>query len=884
MADALNSNSVCPRCGNEMAGGDPSIPCPACLMKIGLESWSGNTPPTDSEIANTPTHAARAFDAPRPEEIASRFPQFELLELIGHGGMGAVYKARQTTLDRIIALKIIRPDVEQQQGFAERFSREARTLARLNHPNIVTIHDFGVSDGLYYLVMEYVEGVNLREMMHEHLDSSVALRIIPEICDALHYAHEQGIVHRDIKPENILVDTHGRVKIADFGLAKLIGGTLESSGLTKSRQVMGTWQYMAPEQMQGTRQVDHRADIYSLGVILYEMLTGEVPQGIFDPPSKKVDVDVRLDEIVLRALAREPDRRYQTASAVKIDVQKISSGSADPIAPAGRFPSRPAARGFSTIMERQVSNLWHWVAATPEEQSGRRSASLPVGLLLLVCLIGIATIFAPWVIVSGPELSSSLVLKGSDVSSSSFTVAGFALVAVLAAAIPSIKPIQIWQAGLLTLAAGFVVFTMFLFNEILVFHQVTDRFGNRTLIRNIEFYRNFQPAYFCSLAAGVVSLILSAMSFRHVGRRADDDRLVQPSGPARRLHGDAKAAVLPLVRKDQPRAIRNYEAMTGVGREEARQTVEELAEQHGIEPAPVVPESPTKAPGIALMLYGLLLALFGVSLLGNGIIMLNDRLGRESNSEGSALVTIACFLLSVGALVLRGGWHLVSREKYQAALLGSFLGQPVGIWGLLALGKPGVKESFRNWPVIASDATPRVSRKAIAGAVWALFLFIVPMVVVARTSVSPGPGQPSVTPDQPMIMLNVVLLIATFPTTILGWLALGDIRRSEGKVTGRGLAFFDAVMFPTLLVNALIVGIVMLLCKSFFGTSDRIVATMMLFFAVLVCLILDIFVLRRLWNATSERTRRENSESAAVSRRSSIPRFAVILLAIAMLG
>ncbi|HSG70104.1 MAG TPA: serine/threonine-protein kinase, partial [Planctomycetaceae bacterium] len=196
MAEALNTNSVCPRCGNAMAGGDPSIPCPACLMKIGLESWSGSTPPTGSEIANTPTQAARAFDAPLPEEIAARFPQFELLELIGHGGMGAVYKARQTTLDRIIALKIIRPDVEQQQGFAERFSREARTLARLNHPNIVTIHDFGVSDGLYYLVMEYVEGVNLRQMMHEHLDSSVALRIIPEICDALHYAHDQGVVHR----------------------------------------------------------------------------------------------------------------------------------------------------------------------------------------------------------------------------------------------------------------------------------------------------------------------------------------------------------------------------------------------------------------------------------------------------------------------------------------------------------------------------------------------------------------------------------------------------------------------------------------------------------------------------------------------------------------
>ncbi len=241
----------------------------------------------------------------------------------------------------------------QDPAFAERFAREARALARLTHPRIVGVHDFGRSGGLFYLVMEFVNGANLRGLMQGgRLRPEEALRIVPQICEALQYAHEEGIVHRDIKPENILLDRRGNVKIADFGLAKLLGTMTPDSVLTGSRQVVGTLRYMAPEQMERPLQVDHRADIYSLGVVFYEMLTGELPIGRFDPPSKKVRVDVRVDDVVFRALEKEPERRYQHASEVKTRVELLSGPAGHPgerSAPGsirlGNRPDGPAGLG-----------------------------------------------------------------------------------------------------------------------------------------------------------------------------------------------------------------------------------------------------------------------------------------------------------------------------------------------------------------------------------------------------------------------------------------------------------------------------------------------------------------------------------------------------------
>jgi tRNA A-37 threonylcarbamoyl transferase component Bud32 len=319
----MTQSRTCPQCGSELPADAPGGHCPKCMLELGFESQvdpsASGTPQTPDPSQRTAAYQPRSLP-PALADLAARFPQME----IGQGGMGVVYKARQKDLDRIVALKILRPDIESDPSFAKRFVREAQALAKLNHPAIVTVHDFGRIDGFYYFVMEYVDGANLRELERSgKLAPQQALALVPQICEALQYAHDQGVVHRDIKPENLLIDKQGRVKIADFGLAKMAGGVPDAAALTGAWQVMGTPHYMAPEQMQRAHQVDHRADIYSLGVVIYEMLTGELPVGRFPLPSHKMHVDVRLDEVVLRALEHAPERRYQHASEVKTDVETI---------------------------------------------------------------------------------------------------------------------------------------------------------------------------------------------------------------------------------------------------------------------------------------------------------------------------------------------------------------------------------------------------------------------------------------------------------------------------------------------------------------------------------------------------------------------------------
>ncbi|HEY3392525.1 MAG TPA: protein kinase, partial [Lacipirellulaceae bacterium] len=342
----MSQQNRCPECGAELPSGTLGGLCPKCLLAAGLESRAEAGPAAGSGSEAPTTPHSGTFVPPDAASLAAHFPQLEILELLGHGGMGAVYKARQPKLDRMVALKIIRPESAHDPAFAERFNREARMLARLSHPRIVAVYDFGSVDvslretgphaehkgytsrPLYYFLMEYVEGTNLRQLLQTgELLPQQALAIVPQICEALQFAHDEGIVHRDIKPENILLDKRGRVKIADFGLAKLVASSPQEFTLTGTHQVMGTPRYMAPEQMEGSHAVDHRADIYSLGVVFYEMLTGEVPMGHFEPPSQKVEIDVRLDEVVMRTLARAPQRRYQHASDVKNEVESISQTS-----------------------------------------------------------------------------------------------------------------------------------------------------------------------------------------------------------------------------------------------------------------------------------------------------------------------------------------------------------------------------------------------------------------------------------------------------------------------------------------------------------------------------------------------------------------------------
>ena len=354
----MNELPYCPKCGVALPADAPAGLCPKCLVQAGFKSQpsaSANPQPT------VPSPPESGLEPPSIEELSDKFPHLEILELLGKGGMGAVYKARQPRLDRFVAVKILPSVAAQDPGFTERFTREARAMAKLNHPNIVAIHDIGQAGELMYFVMEFVDGTNLRQAMRANqLQPQQALTVVSQICEALQFAHDEGVVHRDIKPENILLDKRGRVKIADFGLSKLTSSSDSPDlSLTGTHQVMGTIRYMAPEQMQGTKGVDHRADLYSLGVVFYEMLTGELPVGRYALPSEKVSVDARLDDVVVRTLEKEPELRYQHASEIKQQVDMISSSS---VPQAAETDNQGSTQDGTEVPEksssRWMSNLW----------------------------------------------------------------------------------------------------------------------------------------------------------------------------------------------------------------------------------------------------------------------------------------------------------------------------------------------------------------------------------------------------------------------------------------------------------------------------------------------------------------------------------------------
>ena len=328
----MNDKNRCPKCNGHLVADAPQGLCPVCLLEHGIQRTPENLDPMT-------TSTGGKFVPPTVDQLNKLFPQFDFRSMVGQGGMGAVYRVRQKSLDRTVAVKILPPDVGSDPTFAERFAREAKAMARLTHPNILSIHEFGETNGQYFLVMEFVDGINLRQAIQtKSLCSAESLCIVQQICDALQFAHDEGIVHRDIKPENILVDKKGRIKIADFGLAKLLSRSPVDITLTSAHQVMGTLHYMAPEQIERPLDVDHRADIYSLGVVFYELLTGQLPLGRFPLPSTMVGVEQSIDEVVLRTLERDPGHRYQHASDVRSDVDKYS---VDAKVPEYRAPKSP---------------------------------------------------------------------------------------------------------------------------------------------------------------------------------------------------------------------------------------------------------------------------------------------------------------------------------------------------------------------------------------------------------------------------------------------------------------------------------------------------------------------------------------------------------------
>lgn len=268
------------------------------------------------------------WEPPSLEEVARLFPAWKVLGLLGRGGMGAVYHMHQPELDREVAVKLLPLEASLDERQVERFRREARTLAKLRHPGIVALHEAGITPaGHFFFVMEHVDGFPLSRLIAEgRVGVPKAIGIVREVCDALAYAHSAGVVHRDIKPSNILIDAAGHAHVADFGLARWEQpGPAEGIELSRTGMFMGTPAYTAPEQARDAAHADHRADIYSLGVLLYEMLTGELPRGVFQPPSRKAGTDARLDEVVHRALQERPEDRYQAAAQLKEDVSSVQA-------------------------------------------------------------------------------------------------------------------------------------------------------------------------------------------------------------------------------------------------------------------------------------------------------------------------------------------------------------------------------------------------------------------------------------------------------------------------------------------------------------------------------------------------------------------------------
>lgn len=268
---------------------------------------------------------------------------YELLNPLGKGGMGAVYLARQIALGRPVAIKFLVPEGESdpEQGHA-RFRREAELMARVSHPHIVSVHDFGESDGRPYLIMEYVEGGDLRRRMTpgEPWPADRVRALILPVGEALAYLHRRGIIHRDLKPENVLLDDEEHPRVADFGIAVLRAG---NGSLTQTGWRLGTMGYVAPEQHYGLK-VDERADQYSLAAVAYELLTGYAPFGAFKPPSRhNPGLDPEVDAVIMRALEESPNARYATISEFTAALDRsLTTSPARPTTNAPRHPIRAA--------------------------------------------------------------------------------------------------------------------------------------------------------------------------------------------------------------------------------------------------------------------------------------------------------------------------------------------------------------------------------------------------------------------------------------------------------------------------------------------------------------------------------------------------------------
>ncbi len=312
---------------------------------------------------------AGAWVPPAVEKLAPLFPAYVIEALIGRGGMGAVYRARQRSLDRLVAIKLLPFELGVREDFAERFRREATALARLSHPHIVAVHDFGqADDGHFFIVMEYVHGKDLAARLQQgKLPPAEAITVVRQVCEALEFAHVHGVVHRDVKPGNILLDAAGRVKVTDFGIAQLAGDEPRTA-LTVTGALLGTPEYVAPEQMQLAAVVDERADIFSVGVMLYELLTGQLPRGVFRPLAQLVPTARALDRVVTRALQSEPSLRYSTVGELRAALA---------VSEAPKRPRFAALAGAMGVAAAAGVAVWQWSPQARESVAVAPKVSAP---------------------------------------------------------------------------------------------------------------------------------------------------------------------------------------------------------------------------------------------------------------------------------------------------------------------------------------------------------------------------------------------------------------------------------------------------------------------------------------------------------------------------